>query len=271
MLQYKRRAEMNFKEKYGSYALVTGASAGIGKAFAYLLAERGFNLVLVARREYRLKEIAKELSGKYKIEAVSIPMDLSKDGSAGELFGKVKELNIGLMVNNAGFGYYGRFVKQDADKFSEMIKLNILSFTLLAKIFSEYFIEKKRGGMILVSSLAAFQPTPGMALYGATKAFELLIGEAIAEEIKGKNVDITVLCPSATLTEFQTVAGGVPHDGMTAEFVANCALRCLGKKRIAIPGIGNKILGKLNRFLPRNAVTWVTAKALSHYLLEDEK
>jgi uncharacterized protein len=266
MLQYKRRAEMNFKEKYGSYALVTGASAGIGKAFAYLLAERGLNLVLVARREDRLKEIVDELSGKYKIEAVSIPMDLSKDGSAGELFEKVKDLDIGLLVNNAGFGYYGRFVDQDENKFVEMIKLNILGFTLLTRRFAQYFIGKKRGGMVLVSSLAAFQPTPGMALYGATKGFELLIGEAIAEEIKGKNVDITVLCPSATLTEFQTVAGGVPHDGMTAEFVAKCALKNLGKMRIAIPGIGNKILGKLNRFLPRNVVTWVTGKALGHYL-----
>ncbi|HPA27181.1 MAG TPA: hypothetical protein PLQ05_05965, partial [Acidobacteriota bacterium] len=86
---------------------------------------------------------------------------------------------------------------------------------------------------------------------------------------KGKNVDITVLCPSATLTEFQRVAGGVPHDGMTAEFVADNALNCLGRKRIAIPGLWNKILGKANRFLPRNVVTWITARALGHYLPDE--
>ena len=257
---------MDFKEKYGPYALITGASSGIGKAFAHLLAEKGLNVVLVARREDNLREIADELKGRYHVEALALPMDLAVEGSPRELFEKTRDLDIGLLVNNAGFGYYGRFVKQDADRFSEMIKLNILSFTLLTRIFSEYFIEKKRGGMILVSSLAAFQPTPGMALYGATKGFELLLGEAIAEEIKGRNVDITVLCPSGTLTEFQSVAGGVPHDGMTAEFVANCAIRNLGKKRIAIPGAGNKILANLSRFLPRYIVTRVTAKALKHYL-----
>lgn len=262
---------MGFKEKYGRYALVTGASAGIGEAFARLLAKRGLDLILVARREENLNRIAEELRERHGVQVVVIPMDLTREDSAEELFRKVGEFDVGLLVNNAGFGYYGRFVKQDPGKFSEMIKLNILTFTLLTSKFADRFIKKGRGGIILVSSLAAFQPTPGMALYGATKGFELLLGEAIAEEINGKNVDITVLCPSATLTEFQSVAGGVPHDGMTSEFVAENALKCLGKKRIAIPGLWNKVLGKANRFLPRNVVTWVTARALSHYLPEDKE
>lgn len=262
---------MSFKEKYGSYALVTGASAGIGKAFAHLLAEKGLNLILAARREEKLKEVSRHLSERCKIEAIPFPIDLSKENSADELFEKVKGYDIGILVNNAGFGYYGKFVKQDAGRFAEMIKLNVLTFTLLTRLFTAHFIARKRGGIILVSSLAAFQPTPGMALYGATKGFELLLGEAVAEEIRGKNVDMTVLCPSGTLTEFQGVAGGVPHDGLTAEFVADCALGSLGKKRIAIPGTGNKILGKMNRFLPRNVVTRATAKALGHYLPKDEE
>ena len=260
---------MGFKEKYGRYALVTGASAGIGEAFARLLAKRGFDLILVARREEKLNLIAEELRRKHGIEVMVIPMDLTLEDSADVLFRKVGEFDVGLLVNNAGFGYYGKFVKQAPERFSDMIKLNILTFTLLTRKFADRFIKKGRGGIILVSSLSAFQPTPGMALYGATKGFELLLGEAMAEEIRGKNVDITVLCPSATLTEFQRVAGGVPHDGMTAEFVAAKALECLGKKRIAIPGFWNKILGKANRFLPRNVVTWITAKALSHYLPDE--
>ncbi|HNQ77350.1 MAG TPA: SDR family oxidoreductase [Acidobacteriota bacterium] len=260
---------MGFKEKYGRYALVTGASAGIGEAFARLLAKRGFDLILVARREEKLDLIAEELRRKHGIEIMVIPMDLTLEDSADELFRKVGEFDVGLLVNNAGFGYYGKFVKQAPERFSDMIKLNILTFTLLTRKFADRFIKKGRGGIILVSSLAAFQPTPGMALYGATKGFELLLGEALAEEIKGKNVDITVLCPSATLTEFQRVAGGVPHDGMTAEFVADNALNCLGRKRIAIPGLWNKILGKANRFLPRNVVTWITARALGHYLPDE--
>lgn len=260
---------MGFKEKYGRYALVTGASAGIGEAFARLLAKRGFDLILVARREEKLNLIAEELRRKHGIEVMVIPMDLTLEDSADVLFRKVGEFDVGLLVNNAGFGYYGKFVKQAPERFSDMIKLNILTFTLLTRKFADRFIKKGRGGIILVSSLAAFQPTPGMALYGATKGFELLLGEALAEEIKGKNVDITVLCPSATLTEFQTVAGGVPHDGMTAEFVADNALNCLGRKRIAIPGLWNKILGKANRFLPRNVVTWITARALGHYLPDE--
>jgi short-subunit dehydrogenase len=260
---------MGFKEKYGRYALVTGASAGIGEAFARLLAKRGFDLILVARREEKLDLIAEELRRKHGIEIMVIPMDLTLEDSADELFRKVGEFDVGLLVNNAGFGYYGKFVKQAPERFSDMIKLNILTFTLLTRKFADRFIKKGRGGIILVSSLAAFQPTPGMALYGATKGFELLLGEALAEEIKGKNVDITVLCPSATLTEFQRVAGGVPHDGMTAEFVADNALNCLGRKRIAIPGLWNKILGKANRFVPRNVVTWITARALGHYLPDE--
>lgn len=260
---------MGFKEKYGRYALVTGASAGIGEAFARLLAKRGFDLILVARREEKLNLIAEELRRKHGIEVMVIPMDLTLEDSADVLFRKVGEFDVGLLVNNAGFGYYGKFVKQAPERFSDMIKLNILTFTLLTRKFADRFIKKGRGGIILVSSLAAFQPTPGMALYGATKGFELLLGEALAEEIKGKNVDITVLCPSATLTEFQRVAGGVPHDGMTAEFVADNALNCLGRKRIAIPGLWNKILGKANRFLPRNVVTWITARALGHYLPDE--
>jgi len=269
MIQLKKEVQMEFREKYGSYALITGASAGIGKAFASLLAKRGLNLVLVARREEILKELAAGLKKDFNVEVVVIPLDLTREEASEELFEKVKDLDVGLLVNNAGFGYYGKFVKQESGKFAEMIKLNMLTFTLLTRKFSEHFIGRGRGGLILVSSLAAFQPTPGMALYGATKGFELLLGEAIAEEIKGKGVDLTVLCPSATLTEFQTVAGGVPHKGMTAEFVAENAINCLGKKRIAIPGLWNKVLGRLNRFLPRNVVTWVTAKALSHYLPED--
>lgn len=260
---------MGFKEKYGRYALVTGASAGIGEAFARLLAKRGFDLILVARREEKLNLIAEELRRKHGIEVMVIPMDLTLEDSADVLFRKVGEFDVGLLVNNAGFGYYGKFVKQAPERFSDMIKLNILTFTLLTRKFADHFIKKGRGGIILVSSLAAFQPTPGMALYGATKGFELLLGEALAEEIKGKNVDITVLCPSATLTEFQRVAGGVPHDGMTAEFVADNALNCLGRKRIAIPGLWNKILGKANRFVPRNVVTWITARALGHYLPDE--
>lgn len=257
---------MGFKEKYGSYALITGASAGIGKEFALVLAEKGLNLLLVARREERLEEIGKSLEERFKIKVCKIKMDLTNENSYKELFAMTKDYDIGLLVNNAGFGYYGNFVLQDENRFIDMIKLNVLTFTLLTRAFGEYFIKRGGGGIILVSSLAAFQPTAGMALYGATKGFELLLGESFSEEIKGKNVDVTILCPGGTITEFQQVAGGYPHDGMSAREVALYGVRCLGKKRIAIPGYGNKILGQLHRFLPRNFVTWTTKKMLSKYL-----
>lgn len=257
---------MNFKEKYGQYALITGASAGIGKDFAFILAKEGMNLILVARREEKLKEIASLLSSTYKIDCKTIRKDLTDEYSYKELFNLTKEFDIGILVNNAGFGYYGRFINQKEEKLENMIKLNIFTFAMLSKVFAKYFVERKRGGIILVSSLAAFQPTAGMALYGATKGFELLLGEALSEEIKGKNVDITILCPGATVTEFQLVAGGVPHDGMDSRKVAMCAVDNLGKTIISIPGYQNKLISKLYRVFPRSFIRWATKKALSHYL-----
>jgi short-subunit dehydrogenase len=257
---------MQFKEKYGKYALVTGASSGIGKEFAYLLAERGISPILVARREERLKEISLEITKKYNVESPFFKVDLTEEESYKTLFKLTEKYDIGLLVNNAGFGYYGKFINQDEEKQAEMIKLNVFTFAMLTKAFSKYFVEKGRGGIILVSSLAAFQPTAGMALYGATKGFELLLGEGFYEEIRGKNVDVTVLCPSATLTEFQSVAEGVPHKGMKARDVALCGIKSLGKRVIAIPGFWNKIVGKLYRFFPRAFVRWATKIVLGGYL-----
>ncbi|MCX7829738.1 MAG: SDR family oxidoreductase [Acidobacteria bacterium] len=257
---------MDFVEKYGRYALITGASAGIGKEFAYILAEKGRNLILVARREDKLKEIASDITERYKIECVTAKNDLTLENSYKDIFDFTKSYDIGLLVNNAGFGYYGRFINQKEDKLKDMIKLNVLTFSMLTRVFGEYFLKRGKGGIILVSSLAAFQPTAGMAQYGATKGFELLLGEALSEEIKGKNVDITILCPGATVTEFQIAAEGVPHNGMDAREVAVGAGNNLDRKLISIPGIENKIVGKLHRFLPRSFVRWATKKALSHYL-----
>ena len=257
---------MTFKERYGSYALITGASSGIGEEFSRILARKGLNLVLAARRRERLEALAAELKSGHGVETVVLETDLSRDGGWEELVAKTKERDIGLLVNNAGFGYYGRLVDQKDERLEEMIRLNVLAFTMLTKAFASRFMARKRGGVILVSSLAAFQPTPGMALYGATKGFELLLGEAFSQELKGRGVDVTVLCPGATLTEFQLVAGGVPHSGMSAADVAMCAVKALGKRRVAIPGPANKITGKLHRFLPRSVVRWAAAKALAHYL-----
>lgn len=257
---------MDFKEKYGKYAIITGASAGIGKEFAYICAERGLNLIIVARREDKLREIATDLSLKFNVDCIPFQKDLTSDYSYKEIFELTKKHDIGLLINNAGFGYYGKFINQKVEKLENMIRLNIFTFAMLSRVFAEYFIKKGRGGMILVSSLAAFQPTAGMALYGATKGFELLLGEALFEEIKGRNVDLTILCPGATVTEFQIAAEGVPHNGMDAREVAMCAVKNLGSKVISIPGWQNKTIGKLYRFLPRSFVRWATRKVLNHYL-----
>jgi short-subunit dehydrogenase len=257
---------MDFKDKYGKYALITGASAGIGKEFAYILGEKALDLILVARRDEKLKEIAEEIKNKHKVECLVIKKDLTEENSYKELFDLTIRYDIGLLVNNAGFGYYGRFINQNEEKLKDMLKLNVVTFAMLTRLFAEHFVKRGRGGIILVSSLAAFQPTSGMAQYGATKGFELQLGEALSEEIKGKNVDITILCPGATVTEFQITAEGVPHSGMNARKVAMCAVNNLGRKVISIPGWQNKITGKLHRFLPRSFVRWATARALSHYL-----
>ena len=242
--------------KLRSIALVTGASAGLGVEFARQLSKRGHRLVLAARRQDRLEELAKELGN-----ARAVAIDLSKKDSATKLLADVTANGevIDLLVNNAGFGLIGRFAELDAKRERQMIDLNVGTLTDLCRAVAPQMIKRKSGGIINVASTAAFQPGPKMAVYFATKAFVLSLSEALHEELKPHGVKVTALCPGPTRTEFGSVAGFTSDRfdklSMDSAPVVEAGLKGLDRNQaIVITGVTNKIIAQSTRFAPRSVV-----------------
>ena len=242
-------------------ALVTGASGGIGADLARELARDGHDLVLTARSVPALESLAEELRGQGANVTV-LPSDLAASGAADALMRSVEErgLSIDVLVNNAGFGDARPFVACEAAKLSGMIQLNVVALTELTRLFVRGMIERGRGKILLVASTAAYQPDPGMAVYGATKAYVLSLGEALACELSGTGVTVTTLCPGPVHTGFAAAAqaegnfifarGLVPV--MRPDRVAALGYRALKKgRRDAIPGLGNKIGAWAGAHAPR--------------------
>jgi len=235
-------------------ALVTGASAGLGLEFARQLSERGHPLVLVARRRERLDELAAELGN-----ARAVAIDLSKDGAAAVLMADIENAGeeVELLVNNAGFGLIGRFAELDAERQREMVDLNVGTLTELCRAVAPRMIARKCGAILNVSSTAAFQPGPKMAVYFATKAYVLSLSEALHEELKPHGIRVSCLCPGPTRTEFGEVAGfagnGVfDHIAMRARDVVEIGLKGLDRDRaVVVAGWMNRVVAASTRFAPR--------------------
>jgi short-subunit dehydrogenase len=250
-------------------ALVTGASGGIGLELARIFAARKTNLVLVARNKKRLVEIADNLRSQYRIQVYAIPLDLSTRDASLQLHEAVvgKGLTIHYLINNAGFGCFGQFLETSWDKEEAMLSLNVSTLTHLTKLFLPGMVKRGKGRILNVSSTAAFQPGPLMAVYYATKAYVLSFSEAIANELKGTGITVTVLCPGPTLSGFQKAA--VMEDSRlvrgkklsTAEAVAQYGYDAmmLGKT-VAIHGGRNWILANASRVLPRSLVTAIVRR-----------
>jgi uncharacterized protein len=238
-------------------ALVTGASAGLGVEFARQLSERGYRLVLAARRKERLEAVAKELG-----DARAVTIDLSKAGAAAKLMADLEAHGetVNLLVNNAGFGLIGRFAELDARRERQMIDLNIGTLADLCRAVAPGMIEQKSGGIINVASTAAFQPGPKMAVYFATKAFVLSLTEALHEELKPHGINVTCLCPGPTRTEFGDIAGFGGNGlfdrvAMESPEVVKAGLRGLDRnKAVVVPGLVNKVTANSGRFAPRSVV-----------------
>lgn len=249
------------------HALVTGASSGFGAVFARRLRARGHRLVLVARREDRLKALQQELGGEEA--AVVLPRDLAApDGASGLLRElETRGLEIDLLVNNAGFGLTTPFLEQPVERLHEMIDLNVRAVVELTHGLVPPMVKRDRGAVINVSSIAAFQPVPYMAVYAATKCFILFLTEALAYELKGSGVYLQALCPGPTATEFLEVSK--THSGLFVrrmpmlkpEEVVEASLRGLerGKLRVT-PGLANRIVDGLVRVTPRGLTQLVTAQ-----------
>jgi short-subunit dehydrogenase len=243
------------------WALVTGASSGIGAAFARMLAGRGMHLVLVARREDRLKELAEELDTRHGTRCEIIPADLSLPGQANTLFETISSrgIDVELLVNNAGFGFVGTVDDTDTDRMLQMIQLNITALTELTYLCVPGMLERGHGGIINVSSLAAFQPVAYMPTYSAGKAFVLHFSEALWAECRERGVTVLALCPGTTRTDFFDVAGVTgwlkKHRAHSSDYVVRKALKALEKGRqCCIPGFANKLLSLGVRLARRKMV-----------------
>ena len=252
----------------GKWGLVTGASSGLGVDFARRLAARGCNLILVARREERLKDVQEEIEDEYGVDARIIPMDLARDDAPRELLDEVQSegLQVDVLINNAGFGMHGSFVEGDWDRYRAMIKLNVQTLVGLTRLVLDGMQERGFGYVMLVASNGAFQPTPEYALYGATKSLVRSLGEALNYELRHSPVSCTVVSPGPTRTEFHDVAGQDRQGNlyirlllMESERVTEIGVRSMlrGKPSV-VPGFLNKIFAWTAQRGPRR---WITALA----------
>jgi uncharacterized protein len=257
-------ARPSLRERYGEWALVTGASAGIGAEFARALARDGMNVVLTARREERLRELAAELEKAYSVTTRIVSADLARPEEVERLASEVSELGISVLVNNAGFGYAGRFDKLDAPRLRQMVEVNCVAPVVLTSRLVPGMLGRGRGAVVITGSVAGRQPLPLHGVYSATKAFDLLFGESLAVELRGSGVDVVVLEPGSTSTEFQQVAGEIGHPGEPAEDVVAVALDALGRQPSVVSGWFNWLRANLaTRVLPRSLVAYIARDVMA--------
>jgi short-subunit dehydrogenase len=238
-------------------ALITGASSGIGEAFARQLAKRGHDLVLVARRRERMEKLAAELSEAHGVEAEVVEADLAEDSAVATVEERLRRGDIDLLVNDAGFGTRGEFAGLPLARELEELDVNVRALMRLTHAALGPMVEHGRGAVINVASTGAFQPVPYMATYAATKAFVLHFSEALHEEVKGKGVTVTCLCPGAVRTDFQKVAGvdeGSLRAWKNPDDVVRSALKAMASRRaITVPGAVNVSLVAAVKLMPRFA------------------
>jgi len=252
----------------GKWALVTGASAGIGTALAEELARGGTNLALTARRRERLEELAQKLVAAHKIQTKILVADLAEADAPEKIFQFTSEqgIEVELLINNAGFGAYGEFHTVETRRLLEMVQVNCSAVVHLTRLYLPEMVARRRGDVLILASTASFQSVPYISTYAATKAFDLLFAEGLAEEMKPHGIRVCALCPGSTESEFADVAGqthiaATRANRETAEKVARTGLRALASgKSYVISGLGN-YLGVLGqRLVPRRFVARIAAR-----------
>ncbi|KTD43099.1 SDR family NAD(P)-dependent oxidoreductase [Legionella parisiensis] len=240
--------------------LITGASRGIGKALALEFANHGHDLILTARNQNLLEELADQIKEKYSVKVNVIVLDLSTPGSADDLINQIETLNIEVdcLVNNAGIGYLGDFISMDAEYLKALMQLNMATLTMLTYYFAKKFVHKGKGKILQVASTAAFQPGPFMSAYYASKSYVASFSEALAYELKGTGVTLSILCPGPTQSDFFKEAGmensflargfiGIK----STEQIAKAAYQGFKKNKLfIIPGIMSKILASSAKYTP---------------------
>jgi short-subunit dehydrogenase len=248
-------------------ALITGATSGIGEAFARELASRGMQLVVVGRSSDRLCALAEDLVERHRVQVEVIVADLALEGAADRIQSQVEErgLQVHLLINNAGFGTHGRFEMLDARRDRQQVIVDVAAVVDLAHAFVPGMIARGAGAIVNVASTAAFQPLPYMTVYGASKAFVLSFSEALAEEVRGRGVRVLALCPGATETAFFDVAGQDASVGRrrTPQQVVSTCLRAIETDQsVIVDGRINALVAQAPRFLPRRMVAWIASQPL---------
>ncbi len=250
----------DFHIQYGSWALVTGASSGIGLEFAKQLAKEGLNLIIVARRKEILDANAKELESQYNVQVKSIGLDLTKPNAVAELANKTEDLDIGLVIPNAGIETHGHFLKIDIEQQIKMLQLNCIVPMQMAHLFGQRLVHRGHGGIIFVASTFAYQAVPYFSNYAASKSYILFLGEALHEEFKAKGIDVTILSPGLTQTEMpqkmEMDLSKLPMKAMDVKPVVKMALSAFKRgKALVIPGNSNKLMAMVSqRLMPRQFI-----------------
>ena len=245
----RRRETMQLRERYGPWAVVTGASSGIGAEFARQLAAAGVHLVLASRRTDRLEFLADRLEADHGIETRVVGIDLSTAEGVRQLLLETEDLDVGLLVPAAGMEHHGAFLGHEAEQSARLLAVNVRAPMELARAFGVRMVRRRRGGIVFVSSLAAAGPLPYLAHYAASKAYVQSLGEALHREMRPHGVDVTVLTPGLTDTPMARNAeltgidwSRTPFDFMEADEVVRHGLRALGRRSVVVPGWKNRIL-----------------------------
>lgn len=256
------KAEFN-----GRWALVTGASAGIGADLARELARRGARLILTARRRERLESLAAELAASHNTEARIVVADLNDPSAPQQIYDATEGagLVVDILVNNAGLGQYGAFHRIDPEQEFSQVRVNCEAVVRLSRLFVPRMIERRRGWMLVVASTASFQPLPYLATYAATKVFDRFFALALAEELAPHGIYVTALCPGTTESEFFEIAQATrfrKRKLQSSQEVARLAVDALARRRrILLPKPSGRFTAFLVRFLPVGLVTRVVEKA----------
>ncbi|MFI8594859.1 SDR family NAD(P)-dependent oxidoreductase [Microbacterium sp. NPDC078428] len=260
-------SEMTYR---GTTAMITGASSGIGAEFAARFAERGADVVLVARREDRLRALAAELEERHNITATVLPLDLGVAGIAATLRRELDDrgIRVDTLIGNAGFGARGAILAEDPDRLAAMIQLNVVALTAITREFLPDLVASGRGALVNVASVVAYQPTPYMAVYGATKAFVLSLTEAIAYETRDTGLRVLALSPGSTATEFFEIAGAeeVARGMQTPAQVVETALKALDRRSTppsVVSGATNAVASMLSGIIPRRVVLEASGRLLA--------
>jgi short-subunit dehydrogenase len=252
------------------YALITGASSGIGEEFARQLAAQGWSLILVARSQDRLEKVRSELmSAHMGIDVVAIPLDLTVSGAPADLFQRTQaaHLDVELLINNAGAGAFEEFASLDLPRIRQMLELNIVALVELTHLYLQPMMQRRRGGIINIASVAGFAPLPYSTVYAATKAFVKSFSEALFEEARQRGVHVMAVHPGTTKTNFFRVAGESPFSHRarmqtSAEVVRESLHAFERKKSSVVTGASNRLLIVILTLLPRRWITSTVARAM---------